>query len=161
MSDVKQKQRDLYWAIQWSEDACQSLADLIRLAPELVYGKRVAITSCDSGPYRPTLDEVNAGWSLVGNTAISKKIEDPLELPAVGFDEWYVFDDSPNITPTQHHVNHYDFSLFDESDVTKSFWKQINETTPLHVLGDGAPNLFVVTRDRAIFDLVQKFIATE
>ncbi|GJI94264.1 hypothetical protein RugamoR57_09820 [Duganella caerulea] len=158
---MKQIQRDGYWAIQWSEDACQSLADLIRVAPELVYGKRVAITSCDSGPYRPSLDEVNAGWSLVGSTAISKEIEEPLELPAVGFDEWYVFDETPNVVPTQNYVNHYDFSLLDESDVTRSFWTQIKETTPLHVLGDGAPNLFVVTRDRAIFDLVQNFIIKE
>jgi hypothetical protein len=88
---------------------------------------------------------------------ISKEIEEPLELPAVGFDEWYVFDESPNVVPTQNHVNHYDFSLLDESDVTRSFWKQIKETTPLHVL-KGRSSLFFVTRDRAIFDLVKNII---
>jgi hypothetical protein len=152
---VKQIQRDGYWAMQWSEDECHSLADLIRLSPELVCGKRVAITSCDSGPYRPSLVEVNAGWSLVGSTGISKEIENPTELPTLGFDEWYVFDAIPHVVPMHSHVNYYNFSLLDECDATRSFWKQIRETSPLHVLGDGAPNSFVVTRDRTIFNRLQ------
>ena len=44
-------ERDGYWIIQWSEDWGPSLADILQSVPELVCGKRIVITSCDSGPY--------------------------------------------------------------------------------------------------------------
>lgn len=77
-----------YWAMQWSTAWDPSLSDLLQAAPELVLQKRVVITSCDSGPYTPLMEELTAGWSLAETVAISKKITQALELPAPGFDEW-------------------------------------------------------------------------
>jgi len=159
---LEQTERDGYHVIQWRDDSHRSFVELLELAPELVCGKRVAITSCDSGPYAPSSDEVDAGWTRVGSTAISAEIDGPLELPAVGFDEWYIFDEVPHVVPTRSHVNQFDFSLLDESDATESFWEQIGETHPLHVLGDGAQNVFFVTRDRTTYDRVGSLlVATE
>jgi hypothetical protein len=47
---------------------------LLRLCPEVVIGKHVAITSIDSGFLHLTINSAN-------------------ELPQCGFDEWYVLDD--------------------------------------------------------------------
>jgi hypothetical protein len=144
-----------YWAIQWSAAWDPSLTDLLQVAPELVLGKRIAITSCDSGPYMPSADELSAGWSLYDTTAISREIAQPAELPTPGFDEWYVFDSTPQVVPMRNHVNRYNFSVLDECDATELFWEQIRKAQPLHVLGAGTPNMFFVTRDRDSFERVK------
>jgi hypothetical protein len=144
-----------YWAMQWAAAWDPSLSDLLQVAPELVLGKRVAITSCDSGPYKPSVDELTAGWSYAGTVAISKEIIAAAELPAPGFDEWYVFDVVPSIVPTRNYVNRYSFSTLDECDMTESFWEQIRITQPLHVLGAGTPHMFFVTRDHDSFERVR------
>ncbi|MEC5217399.1 hypothetical protein RCH09_002357 [Actimicrobium sp. GrIS 1.19] len=145
-----------YWAMQWSTAWDPSLSDLLQVAPELVLGKRVAITSCDSGPYTLTVDELTAGWRLAETVAISKEITEAAELPAPGFDEWYVFDVVPSLVPTRNYVNCYSFSPLSECDTTELFWEQIRMTQPLHVLGAGTPHMFFVTRDRDSFERVKK-----
>ncbi len=145
-----------YWAIQWSTAWDPSLVELLRVAPELILGKRVAIASCDSGPYKPSAEELTAGWSVVGTTAISREIAQVTELPAPGFDEWYVFDGVPSAVPTRNYVNQYNFSVLDECDTTDSFWEQIITTQPLHILGAGTPNMFFATRDRESFKRVKE-----
>ncbi len=145
-----------YWVIQWTEEWDPNLTDLLRLAPELVLGRRVAITSCDSGPYVPSEHELDAGWRVVETTAISKEVAQLEELPTPGFDEWYVFDSPPQVVPLRNHVNQYNFSVLDESDASELFWEQIRNTQPFHVLGAGTPNMFLVTRDCAIFNHVKQ-----
>jgi hypothetical protein len=137
-----------YWVVQWSGNCDPSLEDLLVVAPALVRTKRVAVVACDGGPYTPSADELAAGWSLAGNVAISGEVTDPLDLPTPGFDEWYVFDAVPGIVPTRVHVNRYNFSVFDESDEAKSFWEQVVNAQPLHVLGAGTPcsSLLVTAR---------------
>lgn len=143
-----------YWALQWSMQWDPSLADLCTLAPELILDKRIAITSCDSGPFSPSSESLLAGWQVENGVAISRKIAQITELPSPGFDEWYVFEDVPCTVPTCSFVNQYDFSVLDESAAALSFWEQIQTTKPLHVLGAGTPNMFFVTRDRASFERV-------
>lgn len=145
-----------YWAIQWSTDWSPSLTGLFELVPELVLGKRVAITSCDSGSYSPSEDELRDGWRVVRTIALSREITLTAELPEAGFDEWYIFDSVPKIVPILNHVNQFDFSVLDESDANESFWEQVSKTQPLHVLGAGASNRFFVTRDRMSFECVKK-----
>jgi hypothetical protein len=147
-----------HWAIEWSAAWDPSLTDLLKLAPELVLGKQVAITSCDSGPYVPTKEELKSGWIRCETTAISREIAHFTELPAPGFDEWYVYDSAPLNCPKRNHVNRYCFSVFDESIETETFWKQVSESEPLHVLGAGTPNMFFVTRDLDSFERLKKAI---
>lgn len=157
---MKDAKRFGYWIIQWSEAWDPSLTDLLRVAPELVVGRQIAITSCDSGPYMPSEDEQNAGWRLFKTTAISKEVVQPSELPAPGFDEWYVFNSTPQVVPLRNHVNRYNFSVLDECDATELFWEQIRIAQPLHVLGAGTPNIFLITRDWEIFKRVKELYAS-
>lgn len=149
-----------YWAIEWSGAWDPSLSDLLHLAPELVVGKQVAITSCDSGPYVPSEEELRLGWSRCEKTAISRKIAQFTELPTPGFDEWYVYDSAPFNCPKRNHVNRYGFSVFDEGIETESFWDQIRKLEPLHILGAGTPNMFFGTRDRDSFERVKRLYVT-
>ena len=144
-----------YWTIEWSTAWDPSLTDVVQFAPELVLGNRVAITSCDSGPYEPSVGELSGGWSVAGKVAISKRIAHTTELPAPGFDEWYVFNVAPKVVPTRSYVNRYNFSVFDDDDTAGAFWEQVRLTQPLHVLGAGTPNMFFATRDRASFEHVR------
>jgi len=152
---MEQTERYGYWAIQWSAAWDPSLAGVIRVAPELVLAKRVALTACDSGPYLPSQDEIRDGWSLVDNIAISTAVTRSAELPTPGFDEWYVFDSMPQRIPKRKHVDLYGFSVLDDGDAAESFWEQVRDTQPLHVLGAGTPNMFFVTRDRGSFQRIQ------
>jgi hypothetical protein len=147
-----------YWVIQWTEDWDPSLADLLAAAPELVLGKRIAITSCDSGPYIPSEAELAGGWCVIDRIAVSPKVEAISELPVPGFDEWYVFDSIPAVCPKRNFVNRYGFSpLGLDDDELRSFWLQIETARPVHVLGAGAPNMFLVTRNQDVFERVKRF----
>src|SRR5215467_3698217 len=65
--------------------------DLLRLCPQIVLGKYVAITSIDSGPLEPTENEVTAGWQSRGEIAYSPQVQSIEEIPSAGWDEWYIF----------------------------------------------------------------------
>jgi hypothetical protein len=104
----------------------------------------------------PSKDEMSAGWRLVETISISKEVAQPAELPTPGFDEWYVFDSIPRVVPMRNHVNQYDFSVLHECGAAESFWEQVRKTQPLHILGAGTPSMFLVTRDREIFERVKE-----
>jgi hypothetical protein len=155
---MKTGSRSGYWVVQWSEDWDPSLLGVLEAVPELMLNRRVAITSCDSGPYRPTEEEYAMGWTYSTEIALSSPIESILQLPAPGFDEWYVYDREPLIIPNFSFVNYYDFSPLDSSaDTSKKFWDQVESVKPLHVLGDGASNMFVITRDLDMFEKLKRF----
>lgn len=151
-------ERSGYWIVQWSEDTDPSLADVLTKVPKLVLGRYVAIVSCDSGRYRPDEKELKKGWSMLNGTALSPKIDSVTALPTPGFDEWYVYEDKPTTCPDCAFVNEYDFSPLDsyeevlDQEVLDQFWLQVEMTKPLHVLGAGTPNIFVVTRDPEIVE---------
>lgn len=75
--------------------------DLLRLCPEIVLGKYVAITSFDSGPLVPNDKEIAAGWHSRGDVAYSPRIQSAHEVPRDGWDEWYIFE-SPADLGTSH-----------------------------------------------------------
>ena len=141
-----------YWVVEWSDEFDPSLADLLQHVPELVLGQRVAVASCDSGPFKPSTDDIENGWTVHGTIAISPTVQSILELPTPGFDEWYVYDGDP---PTTHHVNfvnQFGFSPLDMTcEQTSKFWEQVRRVRPLHLLGAGTPTMFLVTRDESIY----------
>lgn len=143
------------WVIEWSDHFDPDLWDFVPHFPEIVLGHRVAITSFDSGPFEPTQDEYAKGWSKQESVAISPVVEDVKELPAVGFDEWYVYPaDVPNL-PTQSFVNRFGFApLNEQSAETQEFWNQVVKCQPLHVIGAGAPTLFFATKELAILQKI-------
>lgn len=139
--------------MQWSYDWDPSLADLIDEMPELVLGRFVSIASCDSGPYRPTERELRNDWQLTADIATTTKVSAVSDLPTPGFDEWYVHEEKPLPYGYQSFVNTFGFSPLTANEKTLNlFWSQVEMTRPLHVLGAGTPTMFLVTRDKAIFE---------
>jgi hypothetical protein len=144
--------------VQWSEEWDPSLADLLAEMPELVLGRYVSIASCDSGPYRPTAEEIANGWDMTDSIAASPIIKMVTDLPMPGFDEWYVHALRPAAYAYQSFVNQYGFSPLDSGEKElNAFWSQIEATKPLHVLGAGTPNMFVVTRNENIYLRAKRF----
>ena len=144
--------RSGYWVVEWVDEFDPNLAHLLPRCPDLVCGHRVAIASCDSGPFEPTQAEYAKGWVVRNNVALSSIIVEASELPTPGFDEWYVY---AGEAPEEHHrsfVNRWGFAPLDETiPEFHDFWGQVEKFQPLHVVGAGTPTMFLATRDEAIF----------
>jgi hypothetical protein len=95
---------------------------------------------------------INNGWSVQGDQAASPPVQAASEIPAVGFDEWYVYDGD---VPHEHHkafVNRLGFSPLDPTCLeANEFWEQVKRFRPLHVLGAGTPTMFLVTRNEQTY----------
>ncbi len=145
------KQAD-YWVVSWADGFDPSLDDLLPHIPEAVLGQRVLIASFDSGQLVPTPYELEHGWSVQGGQAVSAPVKAVSEIPAVGFDEWYVYDRDVPIGHHKSFVNRLGFSPLDPACVeANEFWEQVARFQPLNVLGAGAPTMFLVTRDEQIY----------
>ncbi len=144
--------RSGYWVVEWADGFDPNLADLVPRFPEMVRGHRVAIASCDSGPFEPTQAGYAKGWVKRNELALSPVVEAVPDLPTPGFDEWYVY---AGEAPEEHHksfVNQWGFAPLDEwNPETQDFWAQVEKFRPLHVVGAGTPTLFFATQDEAIF----------
>jgi hypothetical protein len=138
-----------YWGIAWADGFDPSLHDLLPLVPETVLGRRVLIASFDSGQLTPTQEELDEGWAMQGQQAVSPLIRSVTALPVAGFDEWYVYEGK---VPSEEHksfVNRFGFSPLDPGCAeANEFWEQVKRFRPLHVLGAGTPTIFLVTRDQ-------------
>lgn len=144
--------RSGYWVVEWADGFDPSLADLVPRFPEMVVGHRIAIASCDSGPFVPTPTELKEGWSMRNEVAVSPVLRDTSALPMPGFDEWYVYDLEASTDKLRSFVNRLGFAPLDEGNFeTQDFWTQVERLRPLHVLGAGTPTMFFATRDEAIF----------
>lgn len=147
--------RSGYWVVEWADGFDPSLADLVPRFPEMVVGHRIAIASCDSGPFVPTPAELKKGWSTRNEVAISPVLHDTSDLPMPGFDEWYVYDLEALTDQLRSFVNRLGFApLDDENSETQDFWAQVERLRPLHVLGAGTPSMFFATRDEELFKRV-------
>jgi hypothetical protein len=128
--------------------------DLLRLCPQIVLGKYVAITSIDSGAFKPTEKEVAVGWQSRGKIAYSPQVQRVEEIPSAGWDEWYIFD-KPLDLGTSHlaenifeapqeqgHVSdfvNYGFALHPPERAEKLallFWPQIDRIRPESYVAD-------------------------
>jgi hypothetical protein len=149
---VKTGKRAGYWVVTWADGFDPSLNDLLPHVPEAVVDRRVLIASFDSGQFEPTQGELDNGWSVHGGQAVSPLVQAASDVPAVGFDEWYVYDGD---VPNEHHkafVNRLGFSPLDPTCVeADAFWEQVKRLQPLHVLGAGTPTMFLVTRDEQTY----------
>jgi hypothetical protein len=148
---MRTKFRSGYWVVEWTDNFDPSLADFVSRFPEAVLGHRIAIASCDSGPFSPSEYEISKGWVVHDKLAVSPFVQSISDLPMPGFDEWYVYE---NEVPNDCHesfVNKFGFSpLGDESVDVNSFWSQVMRFRPLHVLGAGTPAMFFATRDEKL-----------
>jgi hypothetical protein len=145
--------------------------DLLQLCPEVVLGKYVAVTSIDSGQLVPTEQQVASGWQSRGEIAYSPKIQNIKELPHAGWDEWYIFENAPDLGTShlgenifevpqqQGHVSvfvNYGFALHtpERSSLSKLFWEQLVRIRPESYLADN-DYLSFVTMNKTLFASVQ------
>ena len=87
------------------------MRSLLRAVPAVVLGRRVAVTSFDSGPLTPGEEEKAAGWFREGEVLWTSPITDSAALPCGEYDEWYVFADYVRLPPIEVFVNFSDLSL--------------------------------------------------
>jgi hypothetical protein len=136
--------------------------DLLQLCPEVVLGKYVAITSTDSGSLAPTEAETTAGWQSRGKIAYSPQVQSVEEIPAAGWDEWYIFDKpvdlgtshlAENIFEVPQEQGHlsvlvnYGFALHPperkDKHLAALFWEQIARIRPESYVADNDYLTFV------------------
>lgn len=173
--------KELYCGSQKGYDwvvSKKTLDDLLRLCPETVIGKYVAVTSLDSGPLQLSDDEKAAGWSVHGGIAYSPKIQSIEMLPHDQFDEWYVFASPVNIgelVPADNNifescvregrvhvlVNYggYALHLPKYVDLAQFFWEQIEWIKPESYIADGNWLNFVTSR-KDLFATVRQALST-
>lgn len=145
----------------------ENLDLLLKLCPEIVLGKYVAVTSIDSGQLLPTDKETSAGWQSRSKIAYSPKVENAEDLPREGWDEWYIFT-TPTDLGTSHlaenifevpqdqgHLSvlvNYGFALHppERAELSDLFWQQM---TRIHAESYVADNDFLtfVTMHEALF----------
>lgn len=131
-------------------------------------GYRLAIAAFDSGPFHPGTAEIEEGWSVRGQLALSPDLREGMDLPHAEFDEWYVFDaHSSPVWEPELFVNFGSFTLIPFSELEASrdptwerhaldwlpqmqerFWAQIARIRPLTYVAIGDVDL-IVTRNRS------------
>jgi hypothetical protein len=154
------------------------LETLLKLCPELVLDKYLAVTSIDSGPLTLSDREKDAGWKSRSGIAYSPRIESVEGLPHDGYDEWYVFNavidlgemldgdvfEAP-LGPGRVavFVNYYGFRVDDldplYKHMTDLFWKQLEWIQPESYIADGGTCLTVVSSDKALFATLRRALS--
>jgi hypothetical protein len=111
------------------------------------------LTSWDSGPFRPTPDEVALGWRVYREVAITPLIADATKLPYDQYDEWWFDVQEPDAIVDTGFVN-YGFSLRpgdEPSELQQRFWIAFWKSKAELYLSDSG-HLTVVTRSRSALD---------
>lgn len=129
--------------------------DLLKICPEIVIGKFIAISSFDSGSLLLSEEEKASGWESRNNLAYSPRVKEVNDLPRDGYDEWYVFrepfdlgishlaENVFEVPQGQGHlsvfVNYGGFSLSDPkmNDLAELFWQQMECVRPESYIADG------------------------
>jgi hypothetical protein len=150
---------------------------LLRLCPDIVLGKYLAVTSIDGGALQLTEEEKRDGWFTTEKSKIFRFKFDRLEyredwlvaysprlvsihgLPnethdecCAGFDEWYVFPKAPLAAEMEVFVNWMGFRLDDPvwKEHTDRFWEQMERLAPESYIADGTA-FTIATRNSDLF----------
>jgi hypothetical protein len=127
--------------------------DLLKLCPEIILGKYLAITAFDSGEFVPTKQEGANGWESRKRIAYSPKIKVVEDVPRDGWDEWYIFENptdlgtshlAENIFEVPHENGHvsvlvnYGFALYppERAGIAELFWPQLARLGPESYVAD-------------------------
>jgi len=157
------------------------LQGLLRLCPEAVLNRYLAITAVDSGSFAPSEGDKANGWNESGGIAYSPSIGSLQALPSncccrhcYGFDEWYIFDRPPDPFGKICHANVFTtaivpgnvfafinfggFSLSNPemSAIADLFWRQIHWMQPSAYLADGQHHLIFATHNDDLFAAVKR-----
>jgi hypothetical protein len=163
---------------QWVTSDQHFIDDIVRLCPEVLLGRYLAVTSTDSGEPKWWAEKL-PGWESLGRVGYSPCLESTEGISYqihgrenAGFDEWYTFetrsdlgevivDENPWTEESRSRpgrivalVNHY-FSPDLPDDVRSSvFWDQLKRIHPESYISDGAECVTFVSRNAYLFQSV-------
>jgi hypothetical protein len=149
-------------AYQWIVWHSQFLRDLISAVPSIVTGKQIIITSFDSGPFTPSADETNRGWSVHSGLAYSPLITRIDALPYDQYDEWYIYPTPTRIGTPEVFINYAGFRLqYEAADIEMNrllerFWLQLKGLAPESYLAEG-DNLIFATRNIGLYEQARRW----
>ncbi len=158
------------------------MGTLLRLCPEAVLNRYLAVTSYDSGVRHLSETESSAGWRSRDDIAYSPLVEsvDSLQfqrdgLDSPGYDEWYVleaprdlgrvfhgnyFEFQPGCGQIMVFVNTFAFVLHDPDPympgILDIFWNQLELVQPETFIADGRDCLTLVSKNEALIDNTQE-----
>jgi hypothetical protein len=163
---------------QWLSMVDCDISTLLRLCPDVVFGKYLAVTSTDSGPLRLSDQEKNDGWWTAQNgrffratswsgpeyrddwkiaysprrTSIYGLPNETHEECCAGFDEWYVFEQPPKATEMEVFVNWGGFRLYEPKyqEWADRLWDQLSRLAVESYIADGTVFTFA-TRNEGLF----------
>jgi hypothetical protein len=162
---------------QWLTMLECDISGLLRLCPEVVLDRYLAVTSIDSGTLKLTDQERRDGWWTADEArvfrgsswghredrddwkvAYSPRINSIHGLPnethdecCAGFDEWLVFDASAPVTEMEAFVNWSGFRLYDPEWkwCAERLWEQMERLRPDSYLADGTVFTYATRTDFA------------
>lgn len=155
---------------------------LLRICPEIVLNRYVAVTSIDSGIPKLTESHIAAGWTSRQDVAYSPLLQSAEDIPHqvdgledAGYDEFYVFDSPPDLgqrtkgnifTPEGapapgrivEFVSWFAFVLHDQNEhtIVDLFWPQLHRVRPESYVADGRECLTFVSRRLELVDLLHQ-----
>ena len=149
--------------------------------PEIVVGKYVAITSFDSGPLRLSSEQLAKGWTSVADVAYSPQVQDPKDIPADQYDEWWIFDAPAKMESSRMFINNTGFRLSTPKDTVDDptwdlaaqqhwagvqrgwqdeLWKLVRENEPTSYLASNGQLIFI-TRDTDLAARVEEWLRSQ
>jgi hypothetical protein len=114
-------------AYEWLAPDDQQI-DLLKICPDTVFGKYVAITSIDSSEFAPNEMEKTAGWESRGRIAYSSKVQSVESLPRAGWDEWYIL-----VHRTDLGTSHLEKNIFEVPEEQGQLRVFVNYCFALHL----------------------------
>jgi hypothetical protein len=151
------------------------LENLLKLCPNVVLGKYLAVTSIDSSYLSPSAEETSAGWESRRGIAYSPLVQSVEMLPRRGWDEWYVFAHPTDLGVSRLNSNildpalkagevgvfvNYGFAFHppERASLANLFWNQLDHIQPESYISDN-DYLTFVTRDESLFASVTEALA--
>jgi len=163
---------------QWLTMLDCYISDLLRLCPDVVLNKCLAVTSVDSGTLKLTDQQKRDGWWTSEGAkvfrvahpgghredrddwkvAYSPRVDSIHETHSEycsGFDEWYVFERAAPVEEIEVFVNWSGFRLYDPEWkwCADRFWEQMLRLAPESYIADGTVFTFA-TRNAELFKKV-------
>ncbi len=146
---------------QWVTSEQHYLDDIVRLCPEVLLGRYLAVTSTDSGDPARWAKELS-GWECRGGVAYSPRLESIEGIDYQvhgrgngGFDEWYLFEVPADLGGEIVALVNYYFSPDLANDARSViFWEQIEKFQPESYISDGSECVTFVSRNAGLFQSV-------
>lgn len=175
--DIHTGQHGCFYWMTLSDDYS---GDILRLCPEVMLGRYLAVTSIDGGIMQASESQQAAGWEVRQDIGYSPKLDHLRDVPhqldgpdGPGYDEFYTFENpcdlgerrrgnifqeefAPSPGKTAVFVAWASFVLHrvDGQALTDLFWPQLLRLNPESYVADGTSCLTFVTRNKKVFDTV-------